>query len=285
MDASRLQNSLLQILENYRRSGVARFERLSAQEMPAELIEKVNAITSNPTVAQTAATEAMRPAAQPPSRPPNDVSAVETASKPVAAVAGAWSLPVLEPRDRQHRLSDLNERVRACRHCVDIVGFRQQTVFGSGPLRPIVCFMGEAPGADEDRTGEPFVGKAGQLLTKIITATKLSRDEVYILNALKCRPPQNRTPMPDEISGCRQFVESQLEILQPKYIVCLGAVAVQSILQTTTPIGRLRGRFHDYRGARVVVTYHPSYLLRQESAKRLVWEDMQMLMSELGLLK
>jgi len=195
-----------------------------------------------------------------------------------------WELPVLALDDRHVRFTELRQQVAACRQCGDIVSYRQQTVFGSGPLSPTVCFMGEAPGADEDRTGEPFVGKAGQLLSKIIAAMKLQREEVYILNALKCRPPQNRTPVPDEITHCRNFVATQLNVLQPKYIVCLGSVAVQSLLQSTLPIGRLRGRFHDYRGAQVVVTYHPSYLLRNESAKRLVWEDMQMLMREMGLL-
>jgi DNA polymerase len=144
--------------------------------------------------------------------------------------------------------------------------------------------MGEAPGADEDRVGKPFVGRAGQLLTKIISAMRLERSDVYILNALKCRPPQNRTPVPDEIDSCRHFVETQLNILQPAFIVCLGAVAVRSLLHSNLPIGRLRGQFHAYRGARVVVTYHPSYLLRNESAKKLVWQDMQMLMREMGLL-
>jgi DNA polymerase len=194
-----------------------------------------------------------------------------------------WSLPAMSTEERKSRLEVLNGEVQACRKCADIVCYRQQTVFGTGPLQPTVCFMGEAPGADEDRTGEPFVGRAGQLLTKIIEAMQLKREDVFILNALKCRPPQNRTPVPEEIEHCHPFVETQLEILQPKYIVCLGAVAVRSLLGLNLPVGSLRGRFHQYRQSRVVVTYHPSYLLRNESAKKLVWQDMQMLMRELGL--
>lgn len=288
MDAQRLQNSLLQILENYQRCGVTRFARAPQDAVAPELFEQIAAFVSAPT-AEKVEVEHRSPTASPndlPSRvapeQPSTRNAAVAIPTPIGSSVGAWTLPVLALDDRRQRFETLDAQVRACRQCADIVGFRQQTVFGAGPLNPTVCFMGEAPGADEDRTGQPFVGKAGQLLSKIIAAMKLNREEVYILNALKCRPPQNRTPMPEEIGLCRNFAETQLEVLQPKFIVCLGAVAVQSILQTTTSIGRLRGRFHDYRGARVVVTYHPSYLLRQESAKRMVWEDMQMLMSELG---
>lgn len=192
-------------------------------------------------------------------------------------------MPLLEPAARQVQLDQIKTEVQACRRCADIVCFRRQTVFGTGPLQPTVVFMGEAPGADEDQQGVPFVGRAGQLLTKIIQAMQLKREEVFILNALKCRPPQNRTPSPEEIEACRPFVISQLDVLQPKYIVCLGAVAVRSLLGLTQSVGGLRGRFHQYRQAQVVVTYHPSYLLRNESAKKLVWQDMQMLMRELGL--
>lgn len=211
-------------------------------------------------------------------------SATETQTAATGAQTnGTWSLPVLNDDERRAKFDALNEQVKACRQCSNIVDYRQQTVFGDGHLNPRFCFMGEAPGADEDRQGVPFVGKAGQLLTKIIAAMKLQREEVYILNALKCRPPQNRTPVPEEIECCHPFVEQQLQVLQPEYLVCLGAVAVRSILQSNMSIGRLRGRFHSYRGAKVVVTYHPSYLLRNESAKRHVWDDMKMLMADAGI--
>jgi DNA polymerase len=143
--------------------------------------------------------------------------------------------------------------------------------------------FGEAPGADEDRTGEPFVGAAGQLLDKILIASSLKRDEVYIMNSLKCRPPNNRTPVDSEIDNCRPFFESQLETIQPDYIVCWGSIAVRAVLKSTESVGRLRGKFHSYRGAKVMVTYHPAYLLRNPDAKKLTWEDMKMLMREIGI--
>jgi DNA polymerase len=143
--------------------------------------------------------------------------------------------------------------------------------------------VGEAPGADEDAQGEPFVGAAGKLLTKIIIAMGLSRNDVYICNVLKCRPPNNRTPAPDEVSQCRGYLDRQLEIVQPKYICALGSVAAKTLLDTQLSIGRLRGRFHQYRGIPVLCTYHPAYLLRNPEAKRDVWEDVQVLMRELGL--
>jgi DNA polymerase len=160
---------------------------------------------------------------------------------------------------------------------------RTQTVFGAGNPQPRLCFLGEAPGADEDRQGEPFVGAAGQLLNKIIAACTLKREDVFILNVLKCRPPGNRTPLPDEVANCRTFFERQLEILQPEFICCLGAVAAQTLLRSTRPVGQLRGKFHDYRGIRVVVTYHPSYLLRAPEMKRHTWDDMKMLMQAMGI--
>ena len=146
-----------------------------------------------------------------------------------------------------------------------------------------MVFFGEAPGADEDRIGEPFVGKAGQLLDRILSASTFRRDEVYILNTLKCRPPGNRNPNDVEIQNCGRFWQRQLELIQPEYVVCLGAIAVRTLLQTDRSIAKLRGDFHRYRGSKVLVTYHPAYLLRNESAKRLVWEDMKLLLSDMGI--
>jgi DNA polymerase len=149
-----------------------------------------------------------------------------------------------------------------------------------------LVFMGEAPGADEDRQGEPFVGKAGQLLTDIITkGMKIRREDVYILNTIKCRPPNNRNPLPHEAANCREYLEQQLAIIQPEFICCLGAVAAQNLLGTSASIGQLRGRFHDFQGSRVLCTYHPAYVLRNPSAKRQVWDDIQMLMKAMGLPK
>jgi DNA polymerase len=144
--------------------------------------------------------------------------------------------------------------------------------------------MGEAPGADEDRQGLPFVGRAGQLLTDIIVkGMGLRREDVYILNTIKCRPPGNRTPLPQEAADCREYLDQQLDILRPEFICCLGAVAAQNLLGTSTSIGQLRGRVHDFRGIKVVCTYHPAYLLRTPEAKRQTWEDIRLLMKEMGL--
>ena len=141
--------------------------------------------------------------------------------------------------------------------------------------------MGEAPGRDEDRQGRPFVGRAGQLLTDIIKAMGLTRDEVYICNILKCRPPKNRNPEPDEIIACEPFLVKQLESIQPRVICALGKFAAQTLLKTEIAISALRGRFHSYHGIRVMPTYHPAYLLRNPGAKKQVWEDVQMIMKDL----
>ncbi|MBI2825924.1 MAG: uracil-DNA glycosylase [Planctomycetia bacterium] len=185
--------------------------------------------------------------------------------------------------DRLAALAVVAREVAACQLCTELAAARRQTVFGVGTPTPRLVFMGEAPGADEDRQGEPFVGRAGQLLTKIIEACTLRREDVYILNTLKCRPPENRNPLPHEAANCRGFLDRQLDILKPQYICCLGAVAAQSLLGTTLSIGRLRGRFHDYRGMRVLCTYHPAYLLRSPDKKKDCWEDMQLLMREMGI--
>ncbi len=299
LELAQLRQSLLQTLENYQRCGVTRIPRLTAESLPAAMLDTIaelrspgmtpSAITAQtsapaPIDARLTSASATSPAATfTPAAPPIDKLTAARLLESEVVAARPWSIPSLSAPDRIAHFEVLNNEVRSCRKCADIVCFRQQTVFGEGPIQPTVCFMGEAPGADEDKSGVPFVGRAGQLLTKIIAAMHLKREDVFILNALKCRPPQNRTPVPEEIENCHPFVEAQLEILQPKYIVCLGSVAVRSLLGLTLPVGSLRGRFHQYRQARVVVTYHPSYLLRNESAKKLVWQDMQMLMLELGI--
>jgi DNA polymerase len=180
-------------------------------------------------------------------------------------------------------LAVLQQEVAACTRCSELAKLRTQTVFGVGNPQARLCFMGEAPGADEDRLGEPFVGRAGQLLTKIIEACKMKREDVYILNMIKCRPPGNRNPLPDELANCRGFLERQLELIEPEYICCLGAVAAQNLLNTTTSISKLRGKLHVYRGAKVVCTFHPAYLLRNPAAKKDAWEDMKFLLREMGV--
>jgi DNA polymerase len=189
------------------------------------------------------------------------------------------------PDGRRHQLTVLAEQVAGCDRCAELFATRTQTVFGTGPVDPEVCFIGEAPGADEDASGEPFVGRAGQLLNKIIVAMGFKREEVYICNTLKCRPPNNRTPTPQERSHCREYFDAQLALVRPKYIVCLGATAAQNVIGTTLGIGKLRGRLHKYRDVPVVCTYHPSAILREEPAqtlRRACWEDMQMLLRTMG---
>lgn len=298
MVANQVQKALVQVLECYRRCGVTHAARSPDSDVPSELFEAVDQLLQRqsghtPTSAEPLVTSPNAPnvaTGTPPGPSPvpaTSVASAQTAEPPPLVPNGGenWALPVLEMAERESNLLGIDQEVKACRQCSNIVDFRQQTVFGTGDLDAKVCFMGEAPGADEDRQGVPFVGRAGQLLTKIIQAMKLSREEVFILNALKCRPPQNRTPVPEEIQACRGFVQRQLDVIQPEYIVCLGAVAVRSLLQSDKSIGRLRGEFYKYRGAKVVVTYHPSYLLRNENAKRFVWEDMKMLMRDMGTLE
>ncbi len=171
----------------------------------------------------------------------------------------------------------LRERVSACALC-ELHKTRTQTVFGVGDREADWLFIGEAPGADEDRQGEPFVGRAGQLLNNIIRAVGLSREKVYIANILKCRPPKNRDPQPKESLACRPYLRRQIELLSPKIIIALGRVAAQNLLQTDTPIGKMRGRNYIYEdsGIPVIVTYHPAYLLRSPREKRKAWQDLQL---------
>lgn len=185
---------------------------------------------------------------------------------------------------RRTALKVLAKEVSGCARCAELASTRTQTVFAHGEPGVELCFVGEAPGADEDAQGFPFVGAAGQLLNRIIEAMGMKRDDVYICNIIKCRPPGNRTPLPSEADNCRPFLEKQLELVQPKYLVALGGCAATNLLQTTLPLGKLRGRFHDYKGIPVVVTYHPAYLLphRAPDKKRDVWEDMKMLLTKMG---
>ena len=168
--------------------------------------------------------------------------------------------------------TDIGDDCRRCKLCT--LG-RNQIVFGVGSARARLMFVGEAPGEEEDKRGEPFVGKAGLLLTKIIEAIGLTRDQIYIANVIKCRPPDNRNPEPDEIAACEPFLFRQIDTIQPRVIVPLGKFAAQCLLKTTDPITRLRGRTFEYRGATLIPTFHPAYLLRNPSAKREVWEDMK----------
>jgi len=175
----------------------------------------------------------------------------------------------------------MEKKVRECKAC-KLYEKRKNTVFGEGNPHTDLMFIGEAPGADEDRQGRPFVGKAGQLLTRIINAMGLERSDVYIGNVIKCRPPFNRDPEPEEIAACWHFIERQIELIKPKVICTLGRISTKTILMTTESISRLRGKFREYKGIKVLPTFHPSYLLRNPSAKKQVWDDMQKIMAYLA---
>jgi uracil-DNA glycosylase len=178
-------------------------------------------------------------------------------------------------------LDQLKEEVLQCKEC-DLSRTRTNVVFGSGNPKAALMFIGEAPGRDEDMQGLPFVGRAGQLLTKIIEAMGFKRQDVYIANILKCRPPENRAPLPTEILACADNVKRQVELIKPRIICTLGKFASQTLLRTDVPITSLRGKFHEYNGIRVMPTFHPAYLLRNPQDKRLVWEDMKKIKKELA---
>jgi len=203
-----------------------------------------------------------------------------TRRPPGAAVSDLF-LPA-EIRDA-HTIADLRAGIGDCQRC-KLAPHRTNLVFGVGSPAAELVFVGEAPGHDEDKTGEPFVGRAGQLLTEIVVkGMKLRREDVYIANIIKCRPPQNRNPEPDEIASCEPFLVRQLELIGPKVIVALGTFAAQVLLKTRTPITRLRGVWADYHGIPLMPTFHPAYLLRNPAEKRAVWQDIQLVMKALGL--
>ena len=189
----------------------------------------------------------------------------------------------LSPEAREAALSELAAEVEACRRCV-LAGSRQHVVPGEGSVTPRLVIVGEAPGASEDSTGRPFVGAAGQLLTRMLSAIGLERDQVFICNLLKCRPPGNRNPKPDEIASCKPFLRRQLQILRPPLLLVLGSPAARELLGTRRGIMSLRGRFmRTVDGFRVMPTFHPAYLLRNPAAKRDVWEDLKLVAADLGL--
>jgi len=215
---------------------------------------------------------------------PASGSAAESVERPAVPAGPQRQGPApVALTDRGPALEVLAGEVAACLRCAELASQRTRTVFGTGRPDARLVFFGEAPGADEDASGEPFVGRAGQLLTKIIEACTLRRDDVYIMNVLKCRPPGNRTPHPDEVRNCRPYFERQFEIIRPEFICCLGTSAAQSLLASNEPIGKLRGRWFTHGTAEVICTYHPSYLLRNPAAKRDVWEDMKVLMARMGI--
>jgi len=193
-----------------------------------------------------------------------------------------------KPASSPETLSLIREDIGDCQRC-KLAPTRINIVFGSGNINAELVFVGEAPGSDEDEQGLPFVGRAGELLTKIIDTSiepgRLTRADVYICNILKCRPPNNRNPEPDEVQACNPFLKRQLAVIRPKVVCCLGKFAAQNLLQSEVTISKLRGRFFDVDGMRVIATFHPAYLLRSPDKKREVWEDMKMIGAELQRLR
>jgi uracil-DNA glycosylase len=262
------------------RSRIARQLKQQVQALQAAGVEFVPTKVEEPLPVESVPAEALLveplPKQQLPAEPVVPVNLFDAGDSAVEATAE------LTPEARRQELTVLAEQVAGCTRCSELVKNRTKTVFGNGPIDAELCFIGEAPGMDEDRQGQPFVGAAGQLLNRIIVACGFKREEVYVCNICKCRPPGNRQPLPDEAGNCREFLERQLELVQPKFICALGATAAQNLLGTSMSIGRLRGSFQQYRNIPVMCTYHPAFLLRTPERKRDVWDDMKRLLQRMG---
>jgi DNA polymerase len=290
--------AVVQRLQHCMEQGV-RFVSVSPETLAA-----LNASPLRLSPAKTAAPPASPPPATPSTRPATSTAA-STVPKPAGAAPGAALDPspaspgetpasppaALNPEAKAAAFAELRQRAMACLKCPHLASSRKNVVFGVGNIHADLMFVGEAPGADEDQQGEPFVGKAGQLLTRIIQTMDLTRDTVYIGNILKCRPDTpgqsagNRKPTAEEMATCIPYLHEQIDLIQPKVIVALGATAVEGLLGKTIGITRLRGTWHTYRGIPLMPTYHPAYLLRNQalSEKRKIWEDMLQVMERLGM--
>jgi uracil-DNA glycosylase len=216
-----------------------------------------------------------------PDLPVEQFNIAET-TEPAPQMSKAAAPPPV-PADRTSALRLIREEIGDCTRCRLHKQGRKQIVFGVGNPNADLMFIGEAPGADEDEQGEPFVGRAGQLLNNMIKAMGLRREEVYIANIIKCRPPNNRTPERDECETCSPFLMQQIKVIEPRAIVALGAVAAKTLLAVNAPMSELRGHWYDFRGTKLAVTYHPAFLLRDPRQKKEAWKDLQMVMKELGL--
>jgi DNA polymerase len=264
-------------------------ETLRALALPPKVVVPARPSFNPPSAARPAAT-AGRPFAE--TKAPAISAVPKPATQPLIVATETIAVtPPLAPAEKAAAFAALRERAMACVKCPNLAASRKNVVFGVGNIDAQLMFVGEAPGADEDEQGEPFVGKAGQLLTKIIQATGLSRSDVYIANILKCRPDTpgqaagNRKPTSDEMNTCIPYLHEQIDLIRPKVIVALGATAVDGLLGKTVGITKLRGNWRVYRGTPLMPTYHPAYLLRNQamSEKRRVWEDMLAVMEKLGL--
>ena len=246
---------------------------------------KMSGLSPAGSVARPASTTSeARTNAEPPAAVPAEPSTESSIPKPIP-FDDLVPLPEVRvaAKDKAAALEALRERIGDCTRCPLAYAGRHTIVFGDGDPNARILFVGEGPGADEDASGLPFVGKAGQLLNNMIGAMGLSREQVYIANIVKCRPPQNRAPEPVEANTCSQFLLEQMDVVQPKVVVALGSTAATYLLGVKQSLSSLRGRWHGCRGAKLVVTYHPAFLLRDPRQKGEAWKDLQMVMAELGL--
>jgi DNA polymerase len=290
-DIDRLRRIVLNRLESLQRAGVSVLPKgrtddawlLSAPQ------SAVSADIAKPHAMGPTSKFDLKPAASPVTSAPPLPRSLAPQDPPMprpAAVRSTNANNAPLPVNRAERIAALDVlkcEVAQCTLCPTLAKTRTQTVFGVGNPEARVAFFGEAPGADEDRQGVPFVGRAGQLLTKIIEACGFTREDVYILNVLRCRPPENRNPADDEVENCRQWFESTLRVIRPEYLVCVGTVPTKALFPDALAIGKMRGKFYQWQNSKVLCTYHPSYLLRNPEAKKLVWEDMKLLLADMGL--
>lgn len=271
LDLDSVRRQIVQRLESLGRAGLERIPSPPDLVEALPIVEKVEEIRPPRIVTQ---------APRPRPAPPSSVATLTMSMFGQPEIAE----PEVPASERPGQLAALAAEVSTCVRCPLLVANRTQTVFGEGSPTARLMFVGEGPGADEDRSGRPFVGKAGMLLTDMITkGMGLTREEVYIANIVKSRPPDNRNPEPSEIANCLPFLERQIAIIRPQFLCVLGKIAASTLLETALPMGKLRGRWHDYRGIPTIATWHPAYLLRTPTAKKDTWEDLQMLMKRMGL--
>lgn len=291
LDPAEIHAQAASLAAHLRRSGVSFLPVANPEDVESLASQfaspqPTSPVSASPAAVQPRSATADRQATPPPpasdSKPAMPKKRLDTVPA-FATSEGDYGDKALAPDDRTSQLQILATEVSACTSCEILSSCRTQTVFGEGNPQARFLFFGEGPGADEDSSGRPFVGKAGQLLTKMITACTLDRADCYITNTVKCRPPGNRNPDGEEIQNCRSYYQQQLNLIRPEYIICLGAIAASELLSTKLSVGRLRGKLHQYRGSKVLVTYHPAYLLRNPAAKKAAWEDLQMLMVDAGI--
>jgi uracil-DNA glycosylase family 4 len=271
-------------LEFYRELGIYDFYRRGAPDTPTAAAADIDIGRPQTDLSVSAQAPATNPLASTPPIPAFEESTIPrrtlVSNQPVPPLVSFG--PILPAEQRPAALAAIRDLIGDCQRCRLAEG-RNQIVFADGDANAQLMFVGEGPGADEDAQGLPFVGRAGQLLNNMIGAMGLKREQVYIANIVKCRPPQNRKPEPDEAQTCMPFLERQIDVVRPRVLVALGATAATYLLGMRGSIASMRGRIHDYRGIQTVVTYHPAYLLRDPAQKKEAWKDLQMAMAALGI--